>query len=214
MYNQKNMNLYMSLIPKINILFKTIFCPLKTYDKNYYLYSFFITIMMILMLMFMANNIYSHPIMNMILIIIYSILMTLNMSIWKMNFMYSIMLFLIMISGLLIIFLYFSSLISNEQMTFILNNNKLFLLTIMLNIMFLIFNIINKKFIILTQYIKQGETNLLNKINEKMFNNILNLYTYPYNNLTIMCMMFLLISLFTIIKISSMKSKSLRKMSK
>ncbi|YP_009705874.1 NADH dehydrogenase subunit 6 (mitochondrion) [Linepithema humile] len=175
---------------------------------------FFITIMMILMLMFMANNIYSHPIMNMILIIIYSILMTLNMSIWKMNFMYSIMLFLIMISGLLIIFLYFSSLISNEQMTFILNNNKLFLLTIMLNIMFLIFNIINKKIYYFNPMYQTSETNLLNKINEKMFNNILNLYTYPYNNLTIMCMMFLLISLFTIIKISSMKSKSLRKMSK
>jgi len=175
---------------------------------------FFITIIIILILIFIANNIYSHPIINIILIIIYRILITLNISIWKINFIYSIILFLIIIRGLLIIFLYFSRLISNEQITFILNNNKLFLLTIILNIIFLIFNIINKKIYYFNPIYQTRETNLLNKINEKIFNNILNLYTYPYNNLTIICIIFLLISLFTIIKISSIKSKSLRKISK
>lgn len=181
---------------------------LKTYTL-----PLFLTICLILILIFMANNIYSHPIINIITIIIYRVLITLNISLWKINFIYSIILFLIIIRGLLIIFLYFSSLISNEQITLLLNNNKLFLITIILNIIFFIYYILNKKIYYFNIIYLTKESNPLFKINEKIFKNILSLYTYPFNNLTIICIIFLLISLFTIIKISSLKSKPLRKIS-
>nr|YP_009905722.1 NADH dehydrogenase subunit 6 [Ochetellus glaber]QGW36346.1 NADH dehydrogenase subunit 6 [Ochetellus glaber] len=171
---------------------------------------FLITMMMIIMmLMLIPKNNLLHPILIMSMIIMYSVLMSMNMSIWKMNYMYSIMLFLIMISGLLIIFLYFSSLISNEKMNLSLNFNIISIIT--MNFILIMLNILYKKLYNYNMIFKTKDNMSIMEVNNKSFQNILNLYTYPFNNLTILCMSFLLISLFSIIKISSLKSKPLRK---
>lgn len=162
-------------------------------------------------LILISINIYSHPIISIIIIIFYRILISLYISLWKINFIYSIIIFIIIIRGLLIIFLYFSSLISNEQITW--NPNKLLILTFLLNFLILSFNLIySKNFLFNYLYISK-ENSSINYINEKIFTNIFNLYIYPFNNITIICIIFLLIRLFTIIKISSIKSKPLRKIS-
>lgn len=168
-------------------------------------------IIIIFILIYISINLNSHPVFIIIIIIIYNSIICLNISIWKINFIYSIILFLILIRGLLIIFLYFSRLISNEQITFY--SNKILFLSLIFNIIYIyILFIINKLFSNNIIYTTK-ETNSLNKINNKIFENILNLYIYPYNNITICRILYLLLTLFIIIKLSNIKIKPLRKIS-
>lgn len=172
--------------------------------KFIYLKFFFITITLIILYIIVTNNI--HPIYLLILIIIYRRIICLLISSWSYNFIYSIILFLIIVSGILIIFLYFSSLISNDQTKFKIN------IPLILNFFFNI--------IILFYLIKYFNYPLYNfneilisfQINNNTFNNIIHIFSYPYSNITIICIIYLLLTLFTIIKICSIKTSTLRKL--
>nr|YP_009735111.1 NADH dehydrogenase subunit 6 [Acropyga fuhrmanni]QBG38605.1 NADH dehydrogenase subunit 6 [Acropyga fuhrmanni] len=164
----------------------------------------------LLILLIFINMINLNPIMILINLITFSFLIALKISLWKSNFLYSIILFLIMISGLLIIFLYFSSLISNVKIDF--KFNKLLFLNFLLN--YMIFLALNNYLNLMN--LKLKKINFLEiypilKFNEMSNQNILNFYTYPISNFTITSILFLLISLFMIIKICSSKSHTLRK---
>lgn len=151
-----------------------------------------------------------HPMTIIWLLVSYRILICLTLSIWKNNYLYSFIIFLIIIRGLLIIFIYFSRLVSNEK--FFINYKiitfKSFIITI---IIFLIF-ILNKKTLFFNHlFYKFNEINTINMINIYNLKNISNIYNFPYNNLTIISILFLLISLILIIKISSKNYITLRK---
>nr|YP_009735163.1 NADH dehydrogenase subunit 6 [Acropyga pallida]QBG38657.1 NADH dehydrogenase subunit 6 [Acropyga pallida] len=179
--------------------------------KNLMIMNFMIIIMMFMFLFIIIMNIMNfNPIMMMINMIIYSMMICMKISMWKSNYLYSIIMFLIMISGLMIMFLYFSSLISNEQTKF--KFNKLLLTNMIFNFMMII--ILNYKLNFFHNSPKKfnfSEINLMMKLNEMNYQNILNLYEYPFNNLTIISMFYLMISLFSIIKICSIKTFTLRK---
>nr|YP_009905735.1 NADH dehydrogenase subunit 6 [Nylanderia flavipes]QGW36359.1 NADH dehydrogenase subunit 6 [Nylanderia flavipes] len=178
-------------------------------NKEFQILSILLMFLLMFLFFFMSMNIkYLHPVTIMMIMLTYSCFICLNMSTWKSNYIYSIMLFLIMISGLLIIFLYFSSLIANEQINFKFNNFLLY--SFILNFLILLIYLINSiHFISINQNFSEvSSTNFLNK---KIFQNMLNLYEYPMNNLTIITMFYLLLSMFVIIKICSKKSLSLRK---
>lgn len=170
----------------------------------------FLIILIILIIFFLSTNNNLHPITLIILLLFYTSMTCLIISIWKDNFIFSIIIFLIIIRGLLIIFLYFSSLISNEQFKF---SIKFFPITIIiLNIIIIIY--LSPLFLSnLCSSSQPPETKNLSYINQPLFYNVTKIYLYPYNNLTIICILFLLISLFLIIKICSIKSSSLRKIS-
>lgn len=147
-----------------------------------------------------------HPIFIVIIIILYRGIICFLISTWSYNFIYSIILFLIIISGILIIFLYFSRLISNEQTKIFLNIPLL--LRFLINLLIIIY---------LTKYFNYPTYNFNEKfnlflLNKFIFNNILHIYSYPYSNITIICILYLLITLFTIIKICSKNSSALRKL--
>lgn len=114
------------------------------------------------------------------------------------------MVFLIIVRGILILFLYFSRLISNEQ-------SKITLYPI-LTLRLIITLITIYKYNSLFQPLHYSYDNI-SQINLKKFilQELFKLYDYPYNYITIICILFLLISLFLIIKIRSVKSSSLRK---
>lgn len=178
---------------------------LITHNINYTLHIlFFFTILIFIL------NINNHPITIIIIILIYSTLTCLNISLWKPNYILSIFLFLIIIRGLLIIFLYFSRLISNAK--FILKFNLLTITPFIINIIFLYYllKFSNSSNLFIYKY-KFHENSPIFHINKITFNNILNLYEYPINNLTTLSIFYLLFALFAIIKICSSKSSSLRK---
>nr|DAC76906.1 TPA_asm: NADH dehydrogenase subunit 6 [Pseudomyrmex elongatus] len=162
-------------------------------------------LMTIMMMIIMWNNF--HPTHLIVILIIYSIFISLNLSMLKKSFMYSIMLFLIMISGILIIFLYFSSLISNEKI-YMLNHKKLMFM-IMISVMIMLHTFKFNKH--MQPMNNSNEFKSLMTYQNNLFSNLEWIYLYPFNSLSILCMMFLLLSMFTIIKIISSKSHPLRK---
>lgn len=154
-----------------------------------------------------------HPIILIFNLITLNILLCVIISLWKSNYIYSFLIFLIIIRGLLIIFIYFSRIVANEQTLF---NWKSFLKPLLLstlNLFILIFYTF--KYFIGIQNIhfyNFNESNPLNIIFNFKNLNILNIYIYPFNNLTIMSIIFLLLSFFRIIKInSSSHSYAIRK---
>lgn len=172
--------------------------------KFIYLKFFIIIIILIILYILIIN--YIHPIYLLIIIIIYRRIICFLISTWSYNFIYSIILFLIIIRGILIIFLYFSSLISNDQTKFIIN--------IPLILRFFS-NIIIISFII--KYFNRpiynfNETLISFQINNNIFNNIIHIFSYPFRNITLICILYLLLTLFTIIKICSIKTSTLRKL--
>lgn len=177
-------------------------------------FIFFILWFLIFFIIFIIINKILHPIILIILIINFNLFRCLNISIWKLNFIYSIIIFLIIISGLLIIFIYFSRLISNEQIKINFNFKSLWLLT--LNILIpLNIILIHNQFIFNQCNFIIFDSNPIKSIFINKFINITNLYLYPLNNFTILTILFLLIAFFTIIKInSSTHSFSMRKINK
>lgn len=171
---------------------------------NYLLHIIFFFVILIFIL-----NINNHPIIIIIIILIYTSLICLNISLWKPNYILSIFLFLIIISGLLIIFLYFSRLISNVE--FKLNINIIIIIPFLINPIFSFYLLKSNSLNLFIYKYKFHENSPIFYINKITFNNILNLYEYPLNNLTILSIFYLLLALFTIIKICSSKSSSLRK---
>jgi len=148
-----------------------------------------------------------HPVTIVIIILIYNIILCINIEFWKLNTIFPIIFFIIIIRGLLIIFLYFSSLISNEKnLNFIKNSIKLILI---INLIYFLlynysYNFFNPFLIPLIQY------NITNFTSNKLL--IINLiYQYPFSNLTLISIIFLLITLISVIKTSTPKIKSLRK---
>lgn len=173
--------------------------------KTNYLITFLIILILLIIYNFITNHI--HPTLIIIIILIYRISISLLISLWRYTFIYSIILFLIIVRGLLIIFLYFSRLISNEK-----NNLSPKILSNSIFIILLTTSIIiplntHFKFILNINI----ENNSLININYPIFHNILKIYIYPYNNFTFLSIIYLLISLFSIIKICSIKYSSLRK---
>lgn len=167
--------------------------------------KFFIIIIILIILYALITN-YVHPIYLLILIIIYRGIICFLMSSWSHNFIYSIILFLIIIRGILIIFLYFSRLISNDQTKFTINLPlilRFFLNTIILLFIIKYFNYPIYNF---------NETLTSLQINNNTFNNIMHIFSYPFRNITIICILYLLVTLFTIIKICSIKTSTLRKL--
>lgn len=174
-------------------------------------FTFFILWFLIFIIIFLIINKLLHPIIIIIFIIIFNLFRCLNISICKINFIYSIIIFLIIISGLLIIFIYFSSLISNKQIKINFNLKSLFFLILNISIPFNIILIYN--YFIFNQFnFIIFDSNPIKLIFINKFTNIINLYFYPLNNLTILTILFLLIAFITIIKInSSTHSFSIRK---
>lgn len=116
------------------------------------------------------------------------------------NSLFSIILFIIIIRGILIIFLYFACLISNEQS--IINFNLMAIPALL--ILFLCLKN-------LPPLTSNEESSSCCQHIDFIFNNIKIIYEYPFTNLTIKCIIFLLIALFAIVKISSLKNLTLRK---
>lgn len=148
-----------------------------------------------------------HPIIITLLLVIYTTIISINISLWKPNYLYSIILFLIIIRGLIIIFIYFSRLISNEKIIYI--NKILFIIIIYLIIIFILFIKFIHNYIIKFRSIDIYPSI---KLNYKLFNRILNLYEYPHVNITLLRIIFLILCFLLIIKLCNFKSYSIRKL--
>nr|ALO70902.1 NADH deshydrogenase subunit 6 [Scaphisoma boleti] len=148
-------------------------------------------------------SMFSHPLLLSMILLIQTVLLTLITYNFFYNFYFSYILFLIMISGMLIIFMYMTSIASNEKFYF--KNSMfwvmalIFVLMIMIWIMdnYLNYNLNFSNFLIL-QY--NYNMNL-----SKYFNN-------PNNLIMMIMMIYLFITLIASVKIINIKYGTLRQM--
>nr|UYE92302.1 NADH dehydrogenase subunit 6 [Triangulara sp.] len=149
----------------------------------------------------------SHPMtMGLILLI-----QTINISMWtgmlSMNFWYSYILFIIMVGGMLILFIYMTSIASNEKFKFNLKMSFTMMMSLMLMMMMMImfkdqvFNLINSLNIDLIQM----KSNLLFKMSLNKF------MMMPLIFMSLTIISYLFIALIAVSKITNIKSGPLRK---
>nr|AMH85588.1 NADH dehydrogenase subunit 6 [Cochliomyia macellaria] len=164
-------------------------------------------------LLFIFNFIFmnmKHPLAMGLTLLIQTTLVCLTSGLMTKSFWFSYILFLVFLGGMLVLFIYVTSLASNEMFTF-----SIKLLFISLSILFLM--IVTLFFMdknILLQY-QNLEVKSICDLNSYLTENSLSLnklYNYPTNLLTILLMNYLLITLIAVVKITKLFKGPLRPM--
>nr|UFZ13408.1 NADH dehydrogenase subunit 6 [Neohermes filicornis] len=150
----------------------------------------------------------NHPLaMGLILLIQTTLISIISGNIMK-TFWFSYLLFLIMLGGMLVLFIYMTSLASNEKFSFSMNNllfNSLILFIFIMIIMF------NDNIIMFINNINIDMNFMNNIINIKENNlNLIKLYNYPIMNITLLLVNYLFLTLIIIVKITNINYGPLR----
>nr|YP_009131570.1 NADH dehydrogenase subunit 6 [Nemopoda mamaevi]AIY56562.1 NADH dehydrogenase subunit 6 [Nemopoda mamaevi] len=157
---------------------------------------------------FMQMN---HPLAMGLMLLIQTLLICLMTGLITKSFWFSYILFLIFLGGMLVLFIYVTSLASNEMFSF---SIKLFISSIsMIIFSVLIMWIINNLFFM--NLFNNNEMEMINLMNSYISENSLflyKLYNYPINLMTILLMNYLLITLIAVVKITKLFYGPLRPM--
>nr|QNG56363.1 NADH dehydrogenase subunit 6 [Phalacridae gen. sp. MJ-2020] len=146
-----------------------------------------------------------HPLSMGLILLLQTISISMISGFMMFNFWYSYMLFLIMIGGMLVLFLYMTNVASNEKFKF---SIKIFFLLLSLTFLFLLsiwmFNIKNNMMFSFNEiYIKlETNNNFLLSLNKYL--------NFPFYSIYLMLMVYLLITLIAIVKITNIKYGPLR----
>nr|AND96436.1 NADH deshydrogenase subunit 6 [Onthophagus sp. BMNH679869] len=142
-----------------------------------------------------------HPLSLGIILLIQTINLSLYMGYFNLNYWYSYILFLIMIGGMLILFIYMTSVASNEKFT---PSIKMLFLTSSIIMMYFIMIITTDPFyLMMNSNFKENENEIINLSLNKYFN-------IPNSIIMYMLIIYLLITLLVIVKITNFKKGSLR----
>nr|APX39783.1 NADH dehydrogenase subunit 6 [Longitarsus exsoletus] len=156
------------------------------------------TINSILMLMF------KHPLSCGMILLTQTILTALFTGMMSLNFWYSYILFLIMIGGMLILFIYMTSIASNEKFKF---NKKFIYLYLMFILIMMLMFFIDSYYTNLSINIidmKNSSLTLKNQISMMKY------FNYPNYYIMTMMMIYLFITLIAIVKITKFNYGALR----
>nr|ATL15433.1 NADH dehydrogenase subunit 6 [Callosobruchus analis] len=167
------------------------------------MYTSILMTMMMMAFMFMLFN---HPLSMGLILLLQTIMTTIITGINNFNYWYSYIIFLIMIGGMLILFIYMTSIASNEKFKF--SPFLFFISIIQLILTFLS--------IMMDQYFLNMNILKLNLFKQDMMINYqysMNKYfNYPSNWILYMMIIYLLITLIMVVKITNMTSGPLRQM--
>nr|AND96188.1 NADH deshydrogenase subunit 6 [Eurysternus foedus] len=155
-------------------------------------------LLMTILMMSIYITLMKHPISMGTTLLIQTISISLIMGFFNINYWYSYILFLIMISGMLVLFLYMTSVASNELFK---PSTKIFKLTILIMLIFFIItlNLNEFYFDINSLYKSMNFTLSLNKY-----------LNYPNNMIMYLIILYLLFTLLAVVKISNIKKGALR----
>nr|YP_010464337.1 NADH dehydrogenase subunit 6 [Opatrum subaratum]UUL71714.1 NADH dehydrogenase subunit 6 [Opatrum subaratum] len=158
-----------------------------------------LTISVILSILFVTMN---HPLSAGMILLLNTIMISLITGNLNQNFWFSYILFLIMIGGMLILFMYMTSIASNEK--FKMN----FSITTVIFLIPMTMWIINSS---IKSTIKNNETIMLNEqIN--MNTSLIKYINIPLSGTLVFLMIYLLLALIATVKITSFKQGSIRQM--
>nr|QNE85541.1 NADH dehydrogenase subunit 6 [Rivellia syngenesiae] len=152
----------------------------------------------------------NHPLAMGLMLLIQTLLICLLTGFITKTFWFSYILFLIFLGGMLVLFIYVTSLASNEM--FSLSMKMTFMSMIMFFFLMTMTIILNK---LNMSYYLNNEMKLMNLFNTYITENSLtlnNLYNLPMNYITILLMNYLLVTLIAVVKITNLFYGPLRPM--
>nr|QZL38247.1 NADH dehydrogenase subunit 6 [Metopina sagittata] len=160
--------------------------------------NFLIISMILISLMFLQMN---HPLAMGITLLLQTILISIFSGMLNDSFWFSYILFLVFLGGMLILFIYVTSLASNEMFSFS---------STLMTFMFTTFSI---SFLIIYFY-DSMITNFFfeNQIHFIEHSSLIKLFNYPNNLITILLMNYLLLTLVAVVKITNIFYGPLRQM--
>nr|YP_002265598.1 NADH dehydrogenase subunit 6 [Tetraphalerus bruchi]ACF35131.1 NADH dehydrogenase subunit 6 [Tetraphalerus bruchi] len=166
------------------------------------------TMMMINLSTNLVFSMMNHPMSMVLMLLLQTITVSMTTGTLTSTFWFSYILFLVMVGGLIVLFIYMTSLASNEM--FKIKMNKILSLVMGLSMLILIFS--QTGVILEVPFIKQPESNELFsesplKPEEMMINKI---YNKPTNLITMMLINYLLLTLIAVVKITDVNQGPLR----
>nr|QNE85463.1 NADH dehydrogenase subunit 6 [Nanna flavipes] len=167
----------------------------------------------LMVLLFIFNFIFmnmKHPLAMGLTLLIQTTLVSMSSGLMTKSFWFSYILFLVFLGGMLVLFIYVTSLASNEMFSLSIKLSLISIIIFMMMMFMLIFIDKNN----LMNY-SNTEMQLISNANSYMMENYLSLnklYNYPNNLLTILLMNYLLITLIAIVKITNLFKGPLRPM--
>nr|YP_010164569.1 NADH dehydrogenase subunit 6 [Monolepta hieroglyphica]QRM91332.1 NADH dehydrogenase subunit 6 [Monolepta hieroglyphica] len=160
----------------------------------------FLPLMMMLSLLFLFMN---HPLTCGFILLIQTILTALISGLMNINFWYSYILFLIMVGGMLILFIYMTSIVSNEK--FKINPKLSFLMTLLM--LYMIILLMDKFYLNMNNQIFD-----MNSQNLMYFHNLsmIKYFNKPNYLMMLIIIIYLFITLIAVVKITNINYGSLR----
>nr|QRW36329.1 NADH dehydrogenase subunit 6 [Hydroporus despectus] len=171
------------------------------------MYLIIISLNLMLSMIFLFMN---HPMSMGMILMIQTILIVLITGMYSYSFWFSYILFLIMIGGMLILFMYMTSLVSNEKFLY---SKNITLSIMMMLIIIMIMYIIKDSMLI--NYI-QKNSNMCESLNNmtlyknENLNSLFMLYNNPNFLINILMINYLLITLIAVVKITKSNTGPLR----
>nr|WKU83941.1 NADH dehydrogenase subunit 6 [Eristalinus sepulchralis] len=153
----------------------------------------------------------NHPLSMGLMLLIQTMMVCCITGLMTKSFWFSYILFLIMIGGMLVLFIYMTSLASNEMFSLSMKMTIISIITLII-MMFMIF-FMDK--MLMTFNSMNNEMNSISNLNSYISENSLNLiklYNYPTNMITILLINYLLITMIASIKITKLFYGPIRSM--
>uniref|UniRef100_UPI0031F362DA NADH dehydrogenase subunit 6 n=1 Tax=Pyrgodera armata TaxID=1964324 RepID=UPI0031F362DA len=153
---------------------------------------------------------FNHPMSMMMTIIIQTLMIGMMIGPIMESFWLSYILFLTFLGGMMVLFIYITSIASNEMFYIKSTNIIIFMMTIMV----LLIITYNTDKIMFTEIIKNTETNSMSQTMnyQEMTMSLTKLYNKPTMLITIMMMIYLFIALMAVVKITNINQGPIRKM--
>nr|AEZ55652.1 NADH dehydrogenase subunit 6 [Ptilodactylidae sp. MJTNT-2012] len=146
-----------------------------------------------------------HPMSMGMILLMQSTLISMTTGFFSYNFWFSYILFIIMIGGMLVLFIYMTSIASNEMFKY---SNKIAMIMITLSIMFMVMIHMEDQFFM---NINTSNIDSMNFSKSVMFNLSLNKYlNFPSNILLFFMIIYLFITLIAVVKITNISYGPLR----
>nr|YP_010443307.1 NADH dehydrogenase subunit 6 [Apogonia splendida]UTE83835.1 NADH dehydrogenase subunit 6 [Apogonia splendida] len=146
-----------------------------------------------------------HPLSMGMMLLLQTIATTMITSFFNHNTWYSYILFLIMVGGMLILFIYMTSVASNEKFKFSMKTLTMFFI--------LIFSLLTLWYILNNFFINMNNYNLESlSINSNYSISLTKFFNSPMNMILFLMIIYLLITLIAVVKITTLKKGPLRQM--
>nr|AIM19546.1 NADH dehydrogenase subunit 6 [Diceroprocta semicincta] len=141
-----------------------------------------------------------HPLSMGLILLLQTIFSCMACSLILSSYLLSYILFLIFVGGMLILFMYMSSIASNEK--FVFSMKLMFINLLVLSVLIMFMGKIE-----LSMMKSDDQMSEFNEFSSLMLNK---LYMFPYGNITLMMVIYLLFSMIVVVNIISLKSSPLR----